>query len=113
MLLLFPSYFPRLFLSKLEKILSNIMADIVVITVVIIVVPTISVGATDLYCIRIAITVVAISVNPDVFNAKKVIIDLDAMVELLIFFISSIAFNPIGVAAFPNPNIFAVIFDKI
>src|SRR5690625_2121538 len=51
------------------------MADIVVITVVIIVVPTISVGATDLYCIRIAITVVGISVNPDVFNAKKVIID--------------------------------------
>src|SRR5690625_1375121 len=62
---------------------------------------------------RIAITFVGIRVKLEVFNAKKVIIDREATGESLNFFISSIAFNPIGVAALPNPNKFAVKFDKI
>src|SRR5690625_4407968 len=62
---------------------------------------------------RIEITIVGNKVKLDVFNARNVIIEREATFDLLNRFISSIAFNPSGVAAFPNPNIFAVIFDKI
>lgn len=78
-----------------------------------IVVPTISVGEADSYCIRIASTVVGMIVSPAVFIAKKVIIDLEAVSEPDNSFICSIAFIPSGVAALPRPKIFAVKFDKI
>src|SRR5690625_7239046 len=77
------------------------------------VVPTISVGETESYCILIAMTVVGIIVKPDVFRAKNVIIDRDAVSEPLNAFICSIALIPIGVAALPKPKIFAVKLDKI
>lgn len=89
------------------------MAQTVEMSVARMVVPTISVGDVDPYCILIAITFVGISVTLDVFNARKVIIDRDATGEGCILFISSIAFNPIGVAAVPSPNKFAVKLDKI
>ena len=89
------------------------MAAIVATNEVIIVVPTISVGFAEPYCMRIAITVVGINVKPDVFNAKNVIIEREAICDLLNFFNSSIAFNPIGVAALPKPNILAVKFVNI
>src|SRR5699024_175250 len=91
-----------------------ISALIVEIIVAIIVVPTISVGASESYCIRIAMTVVGTSVNPDVFIAKKVIMDRVAYSDsLLNSFICCIAFNPIGVAAFPRPNMLAVMLERI
>ena len=81
--------------------------------VAIIVVPTISVGETELYCIRMAITVVGIIVKPEVFKARNVTIDLEAVSVPLNCFICSIALIPMGVAALPKPNILAVILDKI
>src|SRR5690625_5190886 len=89
------------------------MAPIDDTIVAIIVVPTISVGETESYCILIAITVVGIKVKLDVFSAKNVIIDRDAVSEPLNAFICSIALMPIGVAALPNPKIFAVKLDNI
>src|SRR5690625_7531987 len=89
------------------------MARYVDIIVDIIVVPTIFVVETESYCIRIAITVVGIKVNPDVFKARNVTMDLEAVSDPLSCFICSIAFIPIGVAALPKPNIFAVIFERI
>src|SRR5699024_7427306 len=91
-----------------------ISALIVEIIVAIIVVPTISVGASESYCIRIAMTVVGTSVNPDVFIAKKVIMDRVAYSDsLLNSFICCIAFNLIGVAVFPRPNMLAVMLERI
>src|SRR5699024_9748625 len=92
---------------------SNKIALIVEIKVAIIVVPTISVGDTELYCIRIAITVVGIMVTLDVFKAKNVIIDREAVSEPPNCFICSIALIPIGVAALPKPKTLAVMLDKI
>ena len=89
------------------------MAAVVETIVAIKVVPTISVGDTESYWSRIAITVVGIIVNPDVFKAKNVIIDREAVFDLFNFCISSIAFSPIGVAALPSPNKFAVILDNM
>src|SRR5690554_103332 len=48
------------------------------------------------------------------FTIKRVHISQLAKSELLLSFLSSlIAINPIGVAAQPSPNIFAIIFDAI
>src|SRR5699024_12456808 len=96
-----------------SKIRSNIIAKIVVIVVAIIVVPTISVGECASYCVRIAITVVGTKVKLEVFKDKNVIIEREAVLDPLNCFISFIAFIPIGVAALPNPKIFAVILDNI
>ena len=84
------------------------IAEVKDISVAISVVPTISVGEIELYCIRMAMTVVGINVNPDVLIAKKVIIDLEAVSELLNFFISCMALIPIGVAALPRPKKLAI-----
>ena len=62
----------------------------------------------------IAITVVGINCIDAVFNIIKVIISLVIFpLFLFIFYRLSIAFNPIGVAAFPNPKIYAIIFIEI
>src|SRR3972149_4207339 len=59
----------------------------------------------------IAIAVAGISVSPAVLIARKVTIEFEAVPLFgLIFSISSIAFNPNGVAAFPKPSILAEIF---
>src|SRR5690625_7167636 len=89
------------------------MARYVDIIVDIIVVPTIFVVETESYCIRIAITVVGIKVNPDVFKARNVTMDLEAVSDPLSCFICSIAFIHIGVAALSIPKIFVVIFERI
>src|SRR5690625_3692885 len=82
-------------------------------TVAMIVVPTISVGEIELYCILIAITVVGTSVKLDVFKARNVITERVAVSVPLSCFICSIALMPIGVAALPKPNILAVKFEII
>src|SRR5699024_1381687 len=91
-----------------------ISALIVESVVAIIVVPTISVGASESYCIRIAMTVVGTRVNPDVFISKKIIMDRVADSDTLLnSVICCIAFNPIGVAAFPSLNMLAVMLERI
>ena len=57
--------------------------------------------------------VVGISVNPDVFITRNVIIDLDASSLLFNSCNDFIAFNPIGVAALPTPNIFTIMLLDI
>ena len=90
------------------------IALIVDIVVAMIVVPTISVGLADPYVILIEITIVGIMVILEVFNAKNVAIDLVAFSLFVFNFCNScIAFIPMGVAAFPKPNMFAVIFETI
>ncbi len=57
---------------------------------------------------------VGINVTPEVFNTKNVII-AGVAVSFLSFNSCklSIAFNPKGVAADPNPTIFTIIFEAI
>ena len=63
---------------------------------------------------RIAITVVGISCNEAVFITINIAIELEIVSFLLFSFCSSlITFSPIGVAAFPKPKIFAIIFKNI
>ena len=76
--------------------------------------PTISVGDADSYFILMAITIVGISVILEVFIARKVIMErLATSSPPFNRFNSSIAFIPRGVAAFPSPNIFAIILESM
>lgn len=70
-------------------------------------------GLEELYRFLIERIVVGIRVSPDVFNTKKVIIDFDARSFLVNFFKDFIAFKPIGVAAFPTPNILTAMLLEI
>ena len=78
------------------------------------VVPIISVGFADPYSMRMPKIIVGIKVNPDVLIAKRV--HMAALAVCLSGFKSCkacIAFRPIGVAAFPNPNKLAETLETI
>ena len=78
------------------------------------VVPTISVGSAELKFMRIAMTVVGISVTLDVFRASNVHIAGEAVsLSGFSFCNSCIALMPMGVAALPNPNMLALKLDII
>ena len=65
-------------------------------------------------CARYIITPMGIMVSPDVFNTRNMIIASVAVsLSLFRLCISLIAFNPSGVAALSNPNMFAEIFIKM
>lgn len=82
------------------------MAAMVVAKVAIQVGATISVGCAEPAFRRMAITVAGISVSPDVFKARNVIIERLASGFLPFSSCScSIALMPSGVAAFPSEHI--------
>ena len=72
------------------------------------------VGFSEFKEFLIAITVVGMSCNEAVLRSTSIAIEL-LRVDLLEFFSCKdcIAFIPSGVAAFPRPKIFAVIFKEI
>lgn len=74
----------------------------------------ISVGCAAPICALYTIMLTGISVKPEVFSTKNIIMEFDA-VSFLVFNSCkpSIAFSPKGVAALSKPNIFAAIFIKI
>ena len=74
----------------------------------------IEVGFCEFSEFLIAITVVGISWIDAVFITINIIIGLESVSFLgFSFCIDSMAFKPKGVAAFPNPSIFAIIFIDI
>ena len=81
---------------------------------VIIVTGIISLAFIELFNNLRLITVVGTMVTEEVFIIRKVIILLEA-ISLFLFNLcnSLIAFIPNGVAAFPSPRIFIIIFDDI
>ena len=73
-----------------------------------------SVGCAAPICARYTMILTGISVSPDVFNTRNMIIGFDA-VSFFMFSscICSIAFSPSGVAALSSPSMLAAIFMKI
>lgn len=103
------SYFPSLI-----KILATITAVTAADNVAIHTGKIIFVGFVELSDDLIEITVVGISWRDAVFNKTRISIELSKVFFVLLFFCKdSIALIPRGVAAFPRPNIFAIIFSEI
>lgn len=72
------------------------------------------VGFAELSDDLIEITVVGISWRDAVFNKTRISIELFNVSLVLLFFCKdSIALIPRGVAAFPSPSMFAIIFSEI
>src|SRR5574344_456321 len=101
----------------LEKYSKNFVIIIAVNTDINVAIHTgiiILLGDLEFKELRIANIVVGIICNEAVFNTINIIMELDSLLLLLLFSCNfSIAFNPNGVAAFPNPKIFATIFIEI
>lgn len=72
------------------------------------------VGFSEFKEVLIAITVVGISCMEAVFKSTSIAIEL-LKVDLFLFFScrDSVALRPSGVAAFPRPKIFAIMFNEI
>ena len=73
-----------------------------------------SVGWAAPICARYTMMLTGMSVSPDVFSTRNIIIGLDA-VSFFVFSscICSIAFSPSGVAALSSPSMLAAMFMKM
>lgn len=104
-----PFHFPN-FINNLVKNMPVTAAHIVAIHTG----KIIAVGLLEPSEFLIAITVVGIICIDAVFKTIKVAIELDnTFLSLFSFCKLFMAFSPNGVAAFPKPNIFAIIFIDI
>ena len=107
-----PSFYPLL-----SNLINNFVTKIPITAATIVAIQTgkiIFVGLFEPNEFLIAITVVGIICKDAVFITINITIEFVNLSLCLLFYcIDCIAFIPNGVAAFPNPNIFAIIFIEI